>query len=462
MKKIIAMVCIALFIMILPVSATTVDEVGLFNEAKSDAVATAVNDFNEIRRNLSLPDMTVSEVLKEMAQVHSKYMAYNKTLTSIEESDDNFFRGRYPWDRSNYFKYDKDYIYEFVKKGIVNYQNGMDELLDDPVTRYFMLDPMYSDIGMAVEEDYFTFDIGGDRLGTGLYVNYPYSTQESIPARWRGDSFEELYRGISLNYDKVGMPVTVTYYGDDFRDFTDIRASILNVDTNQWIPIEILQSGEHYLLTNTLTLLPLEPYDFDTTYQVSLTMDRITKNGEIKDRDFNKIYHFSTESLWNGAAEINSPYITRGGFTEKLVRSFGYELIETLEPKFTDVSLSSYTGRHIYTAYNLGLINGFSESKFRPELNITKEQAYVIFVRAYENQDLNESGEGEKKTIEITNPNRLSIYYDDQTISGWAYEYVLKASELGIVTDSLGYLNPGNYLTEEDFYRMLDRYYGNL
>ncbi len=453
MKRIIAaIVCI---VMMLPVSANgyNIDgELSLFNENTSDAVVSTIEQMNAVRNHLSLPQISANEKLKIMAQTHSKYMAYSKSLTSIEESGKDFYRGRYPWDRASYFDYDKDYIYEFVKKDCINYQNGVNALIADPVTRTFMLNPMYTDIGMAVWDTYFTFELGGNASDLELFVNYPYSTQKDVPVKWHGDSFDTLYGDTNLASEEVGTPITVTYYGEeDVASVSNVDIILMNADKNDRVPFELVMPGDYYLLENTLTVLPLEAYDYDTTYQVHIRIDIKLTNGQTKSSS--KIYSFTTEA--SNKTSVSSPYITRGEFTEKLVKSFDYTLIEPLEYKFTDVDLTSSEGIYIYTASTMGLINGLTENKFRPELNITREQAYVIFVRAYE------KGSSGTRLILITDDDALEPYDDSDSISEWAYNFMLKAMELGIVTSEDNELHPGEYLTEDDFNTMLKLYKNN-
>ena len=456
MKKWIISLIAAMLIMTSTVYADNIDIIPVpFNETQIDAMSDAVVVFNAHRRHLGIEGIKLNETLKQMAKYHSRYMAYNGKLTSIEDSEDYFFRGRYPWDRAVYYKYDKNFIYEFVQKDSINFENGLTALLNDPVSRYFMLDAMYTDIGIAEEDGYFTFEIGGNGQKSNLHVNYPYPTQKDVPVTWKGDSFDELYDGVDLKGREVGLPVTTTYYGDDFEGITDISVMMMNLENNSIVPFKLIKPGDYYLLPNTLTILPLTAYEYDTQYQVHIKFNRILANGD--EREFIKIYSFTTEARPTVSA-LKSPYITRGHFTEALVRNLGYSLIDSLEPKFSDVSLSSSIGRYIYTAESEGLINVNSATKFGPQMNITREQAYVIFVRAFEN---NKGNDNKKRTVLITDLNQLKSYEDESDVSIWAYNYVLKAKELGIVVDVNGNLAPSDYLTEEDFNRMLALYNKN-
>lgn len=440
MKRIIVTMMTLLIVMTTVVYANN----DFFDIEESDAVVRTMSEFNEVRERLGLSPMTINEDLKDMAKIHSKYMNYNYVLSSIEESDLDFFRGRYPWDRATYFDYNADYVYEFVKKDVINYSQGMQTLMSDPVGRYILFDPMYNEAGMAIEDDYVTYLFGGNSAEGSKFVTYPYGDQSSVKARWHGDSYENLYNDLDAEYE-VGLPITITYYGGVIDTLLDVDIKLMNKDTNEKEPFELVMPGDYYLLKNTLTILPLKAFDYNTTYQVHIEFDLLKTDG--KTRSLNSIYSFTTEAGVNDL--IKSPYITRGEFTEDLVKEFAYDLVEPLESKFMDVPLSSKQSIYIYSASREGLINGLSENQFSPDLNITKEQAYVIFVRAFENRN---------ESIIVTDEASLKSYLDHTTISDWALSYLLKASELGIIADVKGLIQPDKYLTKDEFELMVQLY----
>lgn len=444
-KSFITLTVIMLIAIMMTATVYATNDYIIPENVKSDVIETTVDEFNVIRENLALEPLVTNEILKSMAQVHSKYMDYNNTLSSIEESDFEFFRGRYPWDRATYFKYGPDYIYEFVKKDVINYQQGLEELLYDPVSRNILLDPMYTEIGMAVEGDYFSYEFGGNERTRVTYVNFPYTNQQNVRTVWHGDSFDALYKGIEILNEQVGVPITITYYGEEIKEISNLNVILMNKTKNETVPFKVLMPGDYYLLKNTLTILPLDTYDYDTHYQIQINFVRERTNGLAM--PFKSMYSFTTESMSRDT--IKSPYITRGEFTEKLVRNFAFPLIEPLEPKFLDVDLTKPQSIYIYTANDQGLINGLSESKFEPDLNITREQAYIIFVRAFEN---------EHEPILVTDEDIMDTYNDSEMVSFWAEDYVIKAHELGIVMNNNGSIHPGNYLTTEDFESMLSQY----
>lgn len=139
---------------------------------QSDEVLRTVVSINNDRQALNLDPLFIKDELKEMSLTHSKYMYHNDSVSSIEESDLLYYRGRYPWDRADYAMYDKNFVYEYVGIDYVNYLEGYSEMISNPVTRYAALNPMYTDIGMGVYENCFTFDFGGNQLETEQAIIY--------------------------------------------------------------------------------------------------------------------------------------------------------------------------------------------------------------------------------------------------------------------------------------------------
>lgn len=414
----------------------------------------AVTYLNTIRDIVGLSPIVKNEKLKEMADFHSKYMNYNKLVSSIEESDLEFFRGRYPWDRAAYFNYEPSYIYEFSKEGYTNFEEGMKALINDPISRSIILDPVYTDIGMANDGSYYSFEFGGDSTISNLFFNYPNVNQYNIPTVWANADYELYYKDIDGLPDEVGVPITVTHYGAEGYTYKDISVSMTNIDTGEEVPFIISEPGENYLLSNTLTILPLVKYDKNTQYQMDIRFSYEVMEGiRIIEKSFMKLYSFTTEQ--NFPTTVTSPYMTRGMFTEmlvrELVRSQGseYQLIEPLEARFNDVGINHSQSIYIYTASTEGLISGFPDNEFKPELNITKEQAYTILVKGYEKVN---------GSIVLPETDQLSFYSDYLTVSSWAYTNVQKAVELGIILDPNYMIKPGDYLTEDDFDLILSLY----
>lgn len=72
--------------------------------------------------------------------------------------------------------------------------------------------------------------------------------------------------------------------------------------------------------------------------------------------------------------------ITRAEFTKIIVYMLGYEDLTTKITQFKDVSGDHWANTNIKTAYDLGIINGYSETEFGPDNPVTYEQALKMVV----------------------------------------------------------------------------------
>ena len=436
MKRIIVWILIFIIAMGGMAFASTIDRQSI-NDA--DEIERTVNAINISRENMSLRPLRVNNTLKEMALTHSKYMNHNKTLTSMEQAGKLYFRGRYPWDRANFYKYNKAYVYEFVKKDLNNYMEGYNQFIHDPITRIVLLDNQYLDIGMNKENNYFTYLLGGSVRTEDQLVIYPYEGLKNVPLKWQGDSHSLLYKNTTTN-GNYGLPVTVTYYGNTIEKVTSLKSSIIRKDSGKAVSHRVLLPSDFHQLKNTITLLPLEAYDQNTTYQVKVSSILRLENGSLK--YVNETIDFTTTSSVIKATD--SRYLTRALFVEKVLKNqlLGFTLQEPLKLEFKDVDIKSTESIYIYTASQENLISGFPDQSFRPLINITKEQAYIILIKAYEKKF---------PKIVLSGHDPLNQYLDHTKISSWARESLLKAQQLGILIHTNKKIEPQAYIKEDEF-----------
>ena len=437
MKKLIVIGLILILLMGVKVSAGI-----LYEDVVSDEIQRTLGiddnysiSINKIRKEVGLESLIISDTLKKMALAHSKYMYYNNIITSIEEKELVYYRGRYPWDRGDYFQYELDFVYEFVAKDNSSYMEGYMDLLNDPISRYVILNPKYKEVGMGTMGNYITYEFGGNKETMNRILTYPYNGQENVDKAWTGQTLDSLKRDSIIDEDKVGLPITFMYYGKDVDSITNPYIVFKDIKNNESVDFTLILPGDFHKLKNAMTIVPLHPYN-NTKYQVTMNFDLNFKNGDTE--HINKTIYFSTNLI---EESLESPYITRAGFIQKIINNqyLDFTLIEPLELKFSDVDLQSNESIYIYTANQEGLINGYPDGKFRPEFNITKEQVYKILVEAYE-----------RKNPEIVGQDidELMQYRDKEYISNWAYPYLLKAKALSILIQENGLLKPNEYVTE--------------
>ncbi len=414
-----------------------------------DEAERTIKSLNEIRKNSDLKEFVINDTLKEMATSHSKYMDYNKTASIVEDRSKDYYKGRYPWDRANYFKYRGRYVYEFTVEGINNFDAGISDIITDPVTRSILLNPIYGDIAMSIEGGYASFVVGGNNeVDKESFVVYPYDGQKDVKSQNDLAHFTTYFKKKNVVTDyKVGMPITITYYGSKMQNISDLKVKIKNVDNDKEINYVVLKPSDYGLLYNnsTLLILPTERYDYDSEYELSIKFKTELKNN--KKRTFNRKISFRTDSF--GKEKVEDEYINRGEFVKELVSHEKYDLIEPLEYKFSDVKVSDNLSKYIYTATSKNLISGFPDGRFEPKLNINKEQVYTIMIKAYE---LKANGEVyvDRKSIEN--------YDDYDEISPWAVMSIAKADKLGIVLKDGNRIKPKDYLTVDEYKEILERF----
>ena len=82
---------------------------------------------------------------------------------------------------------------------------------------------------------------------------------------------------------------------------------------------------------------------------------------------------------------------------------------------------------YISSAYEYGIISGYQDGSFRPDKEITREEAMAMMIRAMKVIGMEVSlDEGEINSL-------FSGYPDNSSISPWAREYVAMCIKLGIV-----------------------------
>jgi hypothetical protein len=113
--------------------------------------------------------------------------------------------------------------------------------------------------------------------------------------------------------------------------------------------------------------------------------------------------------------------MTRAMFVTALARLDGENLQEYSNTKFTDVINNSWYEKSVAWAVDKGIVNGYSETQFGPNDEITREQMAVIFDRY-----LNYKG------IEIEKE-QTAEFSDINQVSSWAIDSVKTIHEYGLI-----------------------------
>ena len=94
---------------------------------------------------------------------------------------------------------------------------------------------------------------------------------------------------------------------------------------------------------------------------------------------------------------------------------------------FSDTDKSQWYGGYLYTAYNEGVVSGYSDGTFKPANTVNKAEFYKILF----------NGMG----VDV-NPDVEKNPYKDVPKTEWFAPYIAYAKELGIIDSSVQYLEP--------------------
>ncbi|MNZ74829.1 Endo-1,4-beta-xylanase A precursor [compost metagenome] len=119
--------------------------------------------------------------------------------------------------------------------------------------------------------------------------------------------------------------------------------------------------------------------------------------------------------------------ITRAEFAAIIVRAMGLKADRGATP-FSDVRSSDWYSGAVQTALAYELINGYEDGTFRPQQQITREQAMVMIARAMEMTGLSDQ-------LPAQDANEVLQAYDDaKQVSVWARDSVADVLQAGIIT----------------------------
>jgi len=428
---------------------------------KDDEVVRTIDTINELRKVYNLPLLSFNDALNNTARIHNRYMDFNNTYSSIEETGNLYYRGRYPWDRASYNGYTKSYVFEALIKDSTTFENGLELLLQNPYARYNILDPLYSELGMSSYDEFTTYLFGGSERDDYVEVAYPYDNQYEVETTFDNRYIIDPYSKVEENSGNVGVPISYNVYSSEgkVKSFSNISVSLYDTKSNRYLDVKYFSSNSDRNLINSIMILPLESYNFNTTYDISIKAN-VTFDKEIKLDDGSRSstsfinYEGSFTTKLSTVDLTQYSYVTRAQFVEdlmklndRLIRS--YVIKDSLETIFPDVNVNSANYKYIYTAHSNKIINGYEDKLFRPNANITREQAYTVVIRNYE--DIYGGIDLDIDDIELS-------YSDTESINKYAKESIYKAKKIGLLTDSEYKFEPTVYISIREFNDIILKY----
>lgn len=147
--------------------------------------------------------------------------------------------------------------------------------------------------------------------------------------------------------------------------------------------------------------------------------------------------------------------ITRAEFAALLMKGLGLRPEEGPEEEqapFSDVTAGDWYNRIAHTTVTCQLMTGYDDGTFRPDEQLTREQAMVVLARAMEMTGMWPRLQPAQEKA------ALAPYSDQADISPWAAEGVAAVVHAGIVTGkSAGELAPQSAVTRAEAAVMLQR-----
>ncbi|TNJ65127.1 hypothetical protein FE784_17240, partial [Paenibacillus hemerocallicola] len=232
---------------------------------------------------------------------------------------------------------------------------------------------------------------------------------------------------------------------DDVDPNKITTAVVIDSDgTVRHVPTIVVRvDGKYYARINSLT---------NSTYSVvwhpreyNDVADHWSKDA-VNDMGSRMVIQGSGEGLFNPDRNI-----TRAEFAAIIVRGLGLRL-DGGAASFSDVKGSDWYYSAIRTAYDYKLISGFEDGRFRPNDNITREQAMTIVAKAMAITGL------KAKLAPKAAEDSLSAYTDAATISEWAKNGIADSVAAGIVSGREGAeLAPEAFITRAEVAAIIQR-----
>lgn len=115
--------------------------------------------------------------------------------------------------------------------------------------------------------------------------------------------------------------------------------------------------------------------------------------------------------------------LTRAQFAALLVRSLGLKP-DPYQSRFKDVTAGDWHSGFVEAAFKAGLIEGYEDGTFRPEVTLDREQLAVLIARAIRFAEVGSLPSGQSSGI---------TFSDQHAISAWASDDVAQLAGSGIV-----------------------------
>ncbi|MNI24821.1 Endo-1,4-beta-xylanase A precursor [compost metagenome] len=143
--------------------------------------------------------------------------------------------------------------------------------------------------------------------------------------------------------------------------------------------------------------------------------------------------------------------ITRAEFMAIIIRALGLSSANKTF-QFKDIAEKAWYYQAVQIGYSYGLVDGHSEGSFKPNEQITRQEAMVILSRAMMLVELNKEIDNTKQQDLVNN------FADSKQLASWARQAAALTIEIGIIGGYKGELRPLQNITRAETAAIIQRF----
>lgn len=287
------------------------------SEVKQNFLVTndPVLTLNQLRNTLGIQTLTNNQQLNTASEYHAKYMIETNNIAHEESNTSNYFFGITPMDRVQKTNYNmgKSFVAgEVLTFTQGNIDEGLDKLIRAIYHRFILLDPVYSEVGIATEKKSensvleMVLASKGDtyKFAPVKIAIYPYSQQADVPYVFNAN--EEIPNPMPSGYDRVGFPVSIQATSG-YKLNTQIF-ELYEKSTNQKVDTKLLTTDtDSHVSASQAAIIPWKILKSGTIYTVKY-------KGDLQGQALNYQWDFTTGSQAGINVQINGEAFKPGMF----------------------------------------------------------------------------------------------------------------------------------------------------
>ncbi len=243
-----------------------------------------ISRLNEIRTGCSLPTFEINKILSETARNHAKYIAINNSLEREEQEDNPGFTGKTVEDRTMAKGFENKCTEAFCITD--DPINALDIFIDSVYHRLKFLYPYIKYIGYGTYKEnnvnVHVFDLGfigeKDTDPNWETMMFPFNESTDVKTSWSGLENPDPFP--SGTEKPTGYPASILF---SYELKKIVKAEMVDEDGKQVSIYLITPDNDiNKKQTNSVTLVPKKPLNFDTRYIINVTVKLGEKEEEKK------------------------------------------------------------------------------------------------------------------------------------------------------------------------------------